>query len=675
MPVTAPPSPALAAAVRAGRWAEVRTLTAGVERPLPPVVALAAARALRSLGEPGQALPLLRAALPRAGELAAALRLEAAESAAALGRDPWPDLAPLLSQATPPAQRRAATALLRRAWEALPLPLLARTPARQLPSPLRRALAATTAVRGADEALALHVLGEHVDDEASLRVARWLATRNDLAPTTRLAVAGALLAGGEYSAARSLLLGIARPGEPRAAFRWAYLNGRAAYRLGELAAAEASFDQAFAAARSAGERFAAAVQRARVAELRGDHAAALEQWDAARAAQPHEVEGWDGAARERVVLGRAGEAVALLARCPASVLRVVGPRLAANLLLHHDAGRARAVLARLPARLPVVRALGVALAVQTGNLAAARQAAAALLADPRGGLWRELVLDALPASPEDEPAPTASADPAELARLATRYGAAEARRALAAALARDPGWAPPPAADDAAPTGWAGPAAELAAAGLERDAAALYPLAFPASSPGELAWSVRTLAAWGNAPAALAAGERLWWRLGPLPAVLLPEGALAAILPAALTESCVAAARQLAVPPSWLVAIVRQESRFDTAAYSSAGAVGIAQLVPETAQRLGASPAELRDEGRSLLLAAREVARLSGVFGGRLVPIAAAYNAGEAVVANWIAELGEDPGGMLFAAALPYRETAGYVLAVRQGATLAAYLR
>jgi len=97
--------------------------------------------------------------------------------------------------------------------------------------------------------------------------------------------------------------------------------------------------------------------------------------------------------------------------------------------------------------------------------------------------------------------------------------------------------------------------------------------------------------------------------------------------------------------------------------------------VPETALRLGAAPDELRDEQRAPLLAAQEVAQLAARFGQRLSVVAAAYNAGESVVATWLAELGDGGEETLFTAAIPYGETSGYVLAVCEGAVLARYLK
>jgi soluble lytic murein transglycosylase-like protein len=669
-----PPNPALAQAVRAGRWAEVRTLTVTVPRPLSPTLALVMARAERTLGEPAHALDLLRPLLARAGELTAVARLEAAEASLALGRDPFPFLAPLLSSSNPAPQRRAAQACLRRAWEVLPLSTLRRAPHGSLQPPLRRELTVAIAVRGEDDAAALHVLAEKVSDEATLRAAQWLAGREGLPPSTRLAIAEGLLAGGQWREAEGLLATLPPPEGPTR-FRWAFLRGRAAYRLGKLPFAADAFDQALAAAASNQERFEAAVQCARTAELAGDLVRAVGLWDTARTARSREVQGWDGALRLRVVLGRAQEAVDLARRCPGPVLRVVGPRLAASLLLRNDTGRAQAVLTRLPTKLPAARALAVARLVRTGDLEAARSATASLLADPRAGLWREQVLALLPAAADDAPEAQPTRDIKALVAVAVWRGAAAARAALSAALATDPAWAPVLAGSPPEPTGWTGAARDLAVVGLEREAAALYPDTFPGASPSELAWSARVLAAWGNPPAALSAGERLWGWLAPLPAVLLPEALLPAILPSELVAACVAAAREQGVPAPWLVGIIRQESRFDVDAFSGAGAIGVAQFVPEAARRLGATPAELREGDRAVGLAASEVARLTERFGPHLARVAAAYNAGETVVASWLSQFGDQPEEVLLTAAIPYGETAGYVLAVQQGASLAAYLK
>ncbi len=675
MTADVPVQPALAAAARAGQWAEVRTAAAAMPRPLPPAVALVAARAAARSGAAAEALKLLRDALPGAGELAAALRLEGGAIALSRGDSPWPWVGPLLRGATPAAQRRAAGDLLRLSWQTLPPAILEQQRSLALPRALRRDLAATLAVRTADVSGALRVLRDRRDDEPATRVAYWLTHQQKLPDGVRLAAAEALLAGGWWREAETLLAGRSEVVPPHLKSHLAFVRGRAAYRLGKLDVAARQFDAALAVAGNDDDRFAAAVQRARVAELAGDRPGALPFWDAARHAGATEIEGWDGGARARAALGRGDEAVALLRRAPAKVLRVAGPRLAATLLAKGDLERAAAVLARLSRRQPEVRALWVALNHHKGNAAAAATEAVQLLADPRGGPWRSLALDlvAAPAPARVEPAQPAR-DAPTLAALAVHHGAPAARAALAAALAADPAWSALVAGAAPSVATWDGPAHDLVAVGLDREAAALYAGRFPIGSPAELAWSAATLAAAGNGAAALATAERLEGLLGDLPHELLPDALLPLLLPADLTAGCAAAGRSAGAPPAWVAAVVRRESRFDLRARSQAGAIGVAQLVPETARRLGAEPEELWDAARSLDLAARELARIGRRFGPHLVVVAAAYNAGDEVVASWLAVLGGTPDDVVFAAAVPYGETADYVLAVRDGAALARYL-
>lgn len=671
---SAPAQPALAAAVRAGQWAEVRSTAETMAQPLPPAVALVAARAAARTGAGRDALKILRDALPGAGELATALRLEGGGITLSRGGTPWPWVGPLIRGTAPAAQRRAAGELLRLSWQTLPVAILQQQRSFALPRALRRDLAATLAVRTGDVSVALRLLREQREDEPATRVAYWLTHQEMLPGGVRLAAAQALLAGGWWREAEALLAGQAETVPAHLRSSLAFVRGRAAYRRGKLVEAAGFFDAALAAAGTDEDRFAAAVQRARVAELSGDRPAALPFWDTARHAGAAEVEGWDGGARARVAIGRNEDALALLRRSPPQVLRVAGPRLAAMLIAKGDLDRAATVLARLSRRDPPVRALWVALNARKGNAAAVSEAAQ-LLADPRGGAWRSLVLDLLPA-PAQPPADhvTPARDGQALATLAVRHGAGVARAALAAALAADPAWSGLVAGAALQEPEWSGPAHDLAAVGLDREAAALYAGRFPSASPAELAWSATTLAAWGNGPAALSAAERIESLLGDLPHDLLPDALLPVILPRGLTDGCAAAARVAGIHPAWVAAIVRRESRFDLRARSQAGAIGVAQLVPETARRLGAEPEELWDAGRSLDLAAREVARIAQRFGPHLPVVAAAYNAGDEVVMSWLAALGGTPDDVVFAAAVPYGETSDYVLAVCEGAALARYL-
>ncbi|MBV8531376.1 MAG: lytic transglycosylase domain-containing protein [Candidatus Eremiobacteraeota bacterium] len=98
-----------------------------------------------------------------------------------------------------------------------------------------------------------------------------------------------------------------------------------------------------------------------------------------------------------------------------------------------------------------------------------------------------------------------------------------------------------------------------------------------------------------------------------------------------------------------LVAIVTVESRWHTHAVSSAGAIGLGQLMPGTAARLGVNP---RDPRQNLSGAARYLRGLMQRFGSHHYDLVfAAYNAGPKAVSEY--------GGIP-----PYDETENYVVRV-----------
>lgn len=97
-----------------------------------------------------------------------------------------------------------------------------------------------------------------------------------------------------------------------------------------------------------------------------------------------------------------------------------------------------------------------------------------------------------------------------------------------------------------------------------------------------------------------------------------------------------------------LVAIVTVESRWHTHALSSAGAIGLGQLMPGTASMLGVNP---HNSGENLSGAACYLHGLMNRFGKNYDLVFAAYNAGPKAV--------EEFGGIP-----PYDETQHYVVKV-----------
>jgi hypothetical protein len=120
------------------------------------------------------------------------------------------------------------------------------------------------------------------------------------------------------------------------------------------------------------------------------------------------------------------------------------------------------------------------------------------------------------------------------------------------------------------------------------------------------------------------------------------------------------AAKEEGVDPSLMFAIARRESRFDPMAYSAVGAVGLFQLMPDTARKItGAEVSEedLLDPIFNARIAARYLKELLKIFPSS-AEIAASYNAGENCVSVWRQSFGDDE--TVFTLMIPYFETQGY---------------
>lgn len=125
------------------------------------------------------------------------------------------------------------------------------------------------------------------------------------------------------------------------------------------------------------------------------------------------------------------------------------------------------------------------------------------------------------------------------------------------------------------------------------------------------------------------------------------------------------AATATGVDQNLLTAIARQESRLTPTVHSVAGAVGLMQLLPETA-RMVAPPGPFRpleDPAWNALLGARYLRQLLQESGREPMLAVASYNAGPGAAQGWI---NPDLKGLpeLWAEAIPYPETRHYVKTV-----------
>ena len=120
------------------------------------------------------------------------------------------------------------------------------------------------------------------------------------------------------------------------------------------------------------------------------------------------------------------------------------------------------------------------------------------------------------------------------------------------------------------------------------------------------------------------------------------------------------------VSPWLTLSIIRQESRFDADAVSYAGAMGLMQLMPRTAQQVAAmlgetyDPPSMLDGGLNMRYGVTYLSSLVEKFDGNVVLAVAAYNGGPHNVGTWLGQHWTDRPD-LFVELIPYDQTRTYV--------------
>lgn len=140
---------------------------------------------------------------------------------------------------------------------------------------------------------------------------------------------------------------------------------------------------------------------------------------------------------------------------------------------------------------------------------------------------------------------------------------------------------------------------------------------------------------------------------------------------------------EFGLEPEDILAVARQESSFRSTVRSPAGAVGLMQLMPQTAMKFGAvneGEADvslediLKNTDKNIQLGANLLKDLFAKYQGRKAPAFAAYNAGEFVVDIWLQRRSQDDS-LLWVEIIPFGETAGYVKNVMRNYYVYKYLR
>jgi len=121
------------------------------------------------------------------------------------------------------------------------------------------------------------------------------------------------------------------------------------------------------------------------------------------------------------------------------------------------------------------------------------------------------------------------------------------------------------------------------------------------------------------------------------------------------------------VTPDFIYAVARQESAFAEKARSSAGAMGLMQLMPatarSTARRNGIKhrKQDLFKAEHNIQLGGYYLNQLLTQYNGNRILAAAAYNAGPHRVDRWVSKNPQDVSYDIWIETIPFKETRGYV--------------
>ena len=129
------------------------------------------------------------------------------------------------------------------------------------------------------------------------------------------------------------------------------------------------------------------------------------------------------------------------------------------------------------------------------------------------------------------------------------------------------------------------------------------------------------------------------------------------------------------IEPDMVYALIRQESGFHSAATSSGGALGLMQLMPQTAKKMHTQiydvtskniTANFSEPVLNITLGERYVEHLlnNSLVDGNLLYMLTAYNAGPKRLKDWQKNIDYNDDPLLFIESIPYPETRSYVLQV-----------
>ena len=139
--------------------------------------------------------------------------------------------------------------------------------------------------------------------------------------------------------------------------------------------------------------------------------------------------------------------------------------------------------------------------------------------------------------------------------------------------------------------------------------------------------------------------------------------------PPAYSATIDSSARKYHVDPLLVKSVIRQESLYDTQALSSAGAMGLMQIMPKTGrkiwQRLNGSQhfdkSVLFDPETNIQMGVKYIEGLRKKYGDYYPYILICYNAGPKVLEKWLRRFKHIKDNDVFIESIPYLETRNYI--------------
>jgi soluble lytic murein transglycosylase len=147
--------------------------------------------------------------------------------------------------------------------------------------------------------------------------------------------------------------------------------------------------------------------------------------------------------------------------------------------------------------------------------------------------------------------------------------------------------------------------------------------------------------------------------------------------PVPYPEQVLSASARNEIPPHLIYAIIREESRFETDVVSRAGAVGLMQLMPETARIVASRMAwdpevtdRLGEPRVNVSIGTYYASDLLRAGDGSVAWMLAAYNAGPGAARRWLEPGVAGDDAIVAVESIDYRETRGYVKRVVESANV-----